>query len=80
MRNNPQDIVVYEDVLYFSALSDGGRKDIELWAYDGTGYPYLVEDIYEGPSGSHPINFTEFDGRLYFTARDANGAELWVLH
>jgi ELWxxDGT repeat protein len=39
----------------------------------------LLKDIRPGDAGSYPGGFTEFQGRLYFTADDGgNGTELWV--
>ena len=70
--------------LYFSA--DDEETGLELWATDGTnGGTSLVADINTGennygfPNGSNPLSFTEFDGKLYFSAFDEeNGEELWV--
>ncbi|MFK7776289.1 MAG: T9SS type A sorting domain-containing protein [Saprospiraceae bacterium] len=39
----------------------------------------IVENINSGSLSSNPSNFTEFDGKLYFSATDgSNGKELWV--
>lgn len=41
--------------------------------------PQLLRDIQTGSTGSSPISFTEFGGRLFFSANDGtNGAELWA--
>ncbi len=42
------------------------------------GVPKMLIDLNPGASSSSPFNFTEFDGRLYFSAFKANsGRELW---
>lgn len=45
--SSPSDLIVYNDKLYFSALTDiAGR---ELWVYDRiVGVATLVKDIYPG--------------------------------
>ena len=40
--------------------------------------PELVKDIQPGPGSSGPFVLTAVNGKLYFTAFDANGGELWV--
>jgi ELWxxDGT repeat protein len=64
--------------LYFSA-DGGGGIGRELWRSDGTAAgTFAVTDIYPGPVGSHPDQFTAADGALYFTAIDPeHGRELW---
>ncbi len=54
-------------------------SDVELWKSDGTDAgTMLVKDIYPGNEGSHPIDFTDINGTLYFTAyNDVLGRELW---
>jgi ELWxxDGT repeat protein len=71
---------------YFSAQDQNG---FELWMSDGTEQgTRLVKDIFPGSqemfgmttiNSSSPSNFTEFQGKLFFTAHDqTNGTELWV--
>lgn len=72
---------------YFSAQDqDNG---FELWMSDGTvNGTKLVKDLFPGSqemygittiNSSSPTNFTEFQGKLFFTAYDqASGAELFV--
>ena len=78
--------IEFNSKLYFSA--NDGENGNELWVSDGTTEgTQLLLDISPGtsnydyayPSSSFPDNFTEFDGKLYFTANDGeNGRELWV--
>ena len=87
--SSPRNFFVFDDKLFFTA--DNGSVGQELWVSDGTSEgTKLVKDIeptvntsYDGesvfPEGSYVYEFTEFNGRLYFTA-DTNetGRELWV--
>lgn len=51
---------------YFTAEDDHG---VELWKSDGTeAGTSLVTDLYPGAESSHPDDFVEFQGLLYFTA------------
>ncbi len=73
------------DKLYFSATGTDGN---ELYVTDGTELgTKQVKDIYPGiasfppytPNSSNSRFFTEFAGKLYFTADNGvNGEELWV--
>ncbi|HPV40462.1 MAG TPA: Ig-like domain-containing protein [Spirochaetota bacterium] len=75
-HSNPSDLYVYNNRLYFRA--ENGTDGQELWVYDGTANPFMV-DIYPGPNSSYPKSFTEFNGKLYFSAdNNINGQELWV--
>ncbi|MEI7690072.1 MAG: ATP-binding protein [bacterium] len=51
----------------------------ELWAMNGAvGGLVMVLDINPGSDGSHPNDFIEMNGILYFTADDgSHGRELW---
>jgi ELWxxDGT repeat protein len=68
--------------LFFSAF--GGVNGNGLWVTDGTtAGTQLVKDIRPGSDGSYSsyyfYDFTEVNGKLYFTAEDEiNGRELWV--
>ena len=82
--SSPRDFTEFENKLYFSA--DDGENGNELWVSDGTssGTQLLVDlrpgsDNYGYNYGSNPGGFTEFEGKLYFSANDGeNGSELWV--
>ena len=76
--------IEFNEKLYFDA--NDGVNGSELWVSDGTSEgTRLVKDINPEPIGrfgqgsSFPREFTEFNGKLYFTADDGvNGSELWV--
>ena len=82
----PSDFTEFNGKLYFSA--NGGQTGSELWVSDGTAEgTQLLADINPGgnnyryyySNSSSPRNFTESNGKLYFTANDGeNGRELWV--
>ena len=78
----PRNFTEFNGKLYFNAGNDEVGR--ELWVTDGTTEgTTLVVDISPGGnsyySGSYPENFTEFNGKLYFTANDGiTGSELWV--
>ncbi|MEM8721502.1 MAG: ELWxxDGT repeat protein [Cyanobacteria bacterium P01_G01_bin.39] len=74
----------YDDKLYFSA--NDGEHGEELWVSDGTtAGTRLVANINPGVRNdgfgysSLLSGFTEYDGKLYFSANDGEtGGELWV--
>lgn len=58
--------------LYFAA--DDGVNGMELWKTNGTASgTVFVKDIAPGADGSSPSSFTEFKGRLYFSATVSDG-------
>ena len=65
--------------VFFNAVNDIG-VGYELWVSDGSAAgTYLVNDINPGSDDSWPGNFTDVDGRLFFTADDGvNDRELWI--
>ncbi|MDJ0719178.1 MAG: DUF4347 domain-containing protein [Prochloraceae cyanobacterium] len=84
--SNPDNITVVNDTLYFTA--DNGSNGRELWKSDGTeAGTILVKDIqpnnrgpYDSqyPLSSEPLNLTNVNGTLFFTASDfSHGRELW---
>ncbi len=71
--SNPKFMKEYNGRMYFQA--DNGTTGVEMWCYDGIKEPYFFADINKvsGPgydNSSVPGNFTEFNGKLYFTAVD----------
>jgi ELWxxDGT repeat protein len=80
----PSSLVEFDDKLYFTA--NNGEVGDELYVSDGTaeGTKLLVdlrsgEDDYGNIYGSDASNLVEFNGKLYFSARDnEKGNELFV--
>lgn len=62
----PANYVIYDGKMYFEA--DNGTDGDELFVYDGTGLPTMVEDLNPGSGNSDPNNFVVFNGALYFEA------------
>ncbi len=79
----PRHMVVYDGVLYFSALGNDYTGN-ELWKYDpkyGATYgAWPVADIYSGAGSSYPAYLAVYNGVLYFSADggDGTGNELWM--
>jgi ELWxxDGT repeat protein len=65
MDSSPQDLTVFNGLLYFSA--DDGVHGRELWSFDGT-TASLVADLNPGQYGSYASELTVYDGKLYFSA------------
>lgn len=72
---NVQYLTVYNDALYFSAL-DTGAAGQELYRFDGT-TATLVKDVGADGGSSDPANLMIWNGLLYFTARTADGNQIW---
>ncbi|KAG9398102.1 hypothetical protein AC1031_015023 [Aphanomyces cochlioides] len=75
--STPQDLVVCNGVLYFTA--DDGVRGREVWKWDGTNAPTLVQDLWLGVASSNPKYLTVYNGKVYFQAvSDVNtGVELY---
>ncbi|MDC0197131.1 putative Ig domain-containing protein, partial [Marine Group III euryarchaeote] len=77
--SNPDDIVVIDDIAYFTASSSEYGE--ELWRTDGTESGVaLVKDIHPGSTGSE-INhgLVKFKDSILFSANDGtHGEELWI--
>lgn len=81
--SNPIDLTVYNNELYFQAANTlTGR---ELWKSDGTeAGTVLVKNIYPedgmgAAESSDPYGFVEFNGELFFVAKDSTNSAsgLW---
>ncbi|MEO9872794.1 T9SS type A sorting domain-containing protein [Ekhidna sp.] len=67
------DLFEFNEMVYFVANTPSGR---ELCKYDGTAVEII--DINPGNGSSFPFYFTEYDGKLFFSADDgSNGNEFW---
>ncbi len=73
----------YSPALGKTFFSANGGNGVELWVTDGTSEGTMqVKDINttNTTAGSSPANFTECNGKVYFSATDGSlsGTELWV--
>lgn len=72
--NSPANLTTAGGLVYFTCQPYGDNKT-RLWRSDGTGagtFPItqLLDGNGSGPGGtSHPTQFTEYNGELYFVAR-----------
>lgn len=74
----PQDIVVYNNKLFFSA--DDGTNGRELWSSDGTeAGTVMVKDILTG-GGSAPRYLKVINGKLYFMALETLSPQRLALY
>jgi ELWxxDGT repeat protein len=80
-NSSPENITAFGNKVIFSADSAG--KGREPWISDGTSDgTFMLADIY--PAGvninnsSAPRNFIEFQGRMYFSAKEVGRNEVWV--
>lgn len=75
--SSPSNIYAFGSQVLFTAETALGQ---ELWVTDGTSVgTTLVKDINTVSTHSSPRFFTEFNGKVYFSANDGNnGTELWV--
>jgi|GEM_PF-937087 len=77
------DMILYNNKLFFVGYDDA--HGFELWTSDGIeANTKLFMDINPGKNdivyrGIYPMNFIEYNGKLYFNADDGvHGSELWV--
>ena len=72
-------MVIHDDLLFLSATD--GQYGVEVWQSDGTSLgTQLVHDIQPGAFGSYPYGFTSLGDRLFFSANDSSGNELWSIN
>jgi ELWxxDGT repeat protein len=75
--SHPRYFFNFNDRVYFSA-NDSGIAGEEFWVSDGTeDGTYQFLEINPGPGDGDPIDFTEFDSRLWFGAGYPD-SKLWV--
>jgi ELWxxDGT repeat protein len=67
----------FNNRMYFNGVTE--EHGAELWVSDGTvAGTRLLQDLYPGPGGGSPSNFSALGSTLYFAAySEANGSELW---
>ena len=64
--------------LILSAFED--EHGVELWWTDGTEEGTMMADLFPGPTGSEPVNFSRVGAWVYLTADDGvHGREVWAL-
>lgn len=72
----PYDLTVVGNKLFFVAQQEAWGY--ELWVLEEMD-AYMVRDIVVGPESSNPADLKEWNGLLYFRAKDIeHGEELWV--
>ncbi|MEM7367874.1 MAG: T9SS type A sorting domain-containing protein [Bacteroidota bacterium] len=75
--SNPNDLIVFNDKLYFSTFTDDFGR--ELWEYNDTSLS-IVTDIWPGVPDANPTGLTLFNNKLYFAANDGlRGSEIWSM-
>jgi ELWxxDGT repeat protein len=68
----------FEDRLVFAAFQE--ESGIELWVSDGTVQgTQQLQDICPGPFGSFPISPKHLDNKLFFSADNGMGEQIWKL-
>jgi ELWxxDGT repeat protein len=75
--SDPTNLTAVGNTIYFSAATQGfdGR---ELWKSDGTTAGTVIVRNFAGNFSSNPLNITNLNGTVYFTADDnVNGRELY---
>ncbi|MCS3531439.1 T9SS type A sorting domain-containing protein [Chryseobacterium sp. JUb7] len=73
---------VFNDKLYFNGRTTNNNNS-ELYVYNpavatSATNPSRVYDINPGNNGSFPGGFITYQNKLYFTANDGTGEELWM--
>ena len=80
--SSPSGMTLYKNKVYFQGYTE--ETGAELWAYDlATDTASLAANINSEdpqasvPNPSSPTNLTVFNGKLYFSATDGTGYNLW---
>ena len=73
----PDDVVNWNDALYFTASHP--RTGRELWRWDGEGDAFLLVDICPGVEDAGIQELTVFENRLYFLAEDGCSKDPYAL-
>lgn len=75
----PQNLIVFNNFIYYAYSDAAGTFGTELWRTDGTAAgTALVADINSGANSSYPAGFYVLNNELYFTADNGTvGTELW---
>jgi ELWxxDGT repeat protein len=75
----PQNLIVFNNFIYYAYSDAAGTFGTELWRTDGTAAgTALVADINPGANSSYPAGFYVLNNELYFTADNGIvGTELW---
>lgn len=69
-------IAVLNNIVYYAA--NDSVHGTELWFYYPGGGTGMIKDIRDGVPGSFPNYLLPYNNRLYFSAIDAYGNELWM--
>lgn len=71
------DPITLDGKLFFEGKKDDYDYDYELWMYDPAVGVMRIADLRPGNHGSALGQLTVFDGKLFFSANEGNGNELW---
>jgi ELWxxDGT repeat protein len=74
--SNPAELTDVNGVLYFTA--NNGTNGIELWRSQGSSLNTTrLGDINPGSASSSPVRLAALGDRVFFSATDGSGRELW---
>lgn len=73
--SNPAEFVALGTTVFFTA--DNGANGREVWMSNGVATSMLA-DIAPGALSSYPAGLAVFQDKLYFSADDGTGSQLWV--
>jgi ELWxxDGT repeat protein len=78
---SPHGLTRYKGKIYFAVSTPGGPDGlgIELWRTDGTAAGTKLVADNDPEFSSTPSQLTVFNGKLFFSAQDSRGRELWAL-
>lgn len=76
----PDDLIVFDGKMYFTASDGTFGRSRSLWVYDPIAGPIMLDEAWPSTGITQiPSRSTKYNGRLYFNANDGiHGSELWA--